>query len=187
MTTTQNETTPNLVLFARGVIAVLASWSVLRLAVAEQWGGPESAPKRTWIASEIVDAFEARGAQLDQDDVEEMILQALADEFECNVEDGSSTTVARDIIKLWKDIGEGNMEFLEETEAIAKAVSGKKVQARVGEGNGDSDWEDDVDSDEIEEEDAPQLVDRSEKRAATPPEVDEEGFTTVRRGGRSHT
>jgi pre-rRNA-processing protein TSR2 len=46
-------------LFARGVIARLSIWPVLQAAVDSSWGGPKSAQKRTWLASEIVDAFEA--------------------------------------------------------------------------------------------------------------------------------
>ncbi|KAG8964236.1 hypothetical protein FRC03_002066 [Tulasnella sp. 419] len=175
-----------MVLFARGVIAILETWPVLRLAVDNQWGGPESPAKRTWMASEIVDAFESRGTTLDQYDVEEMVLQAMAEEFETNVEDGTSTIVGRDIIELWKSVLEGSSEKVELHERAAAGQKGKKVQATVGEGNGDSDWEDDVDSDEAAEfDEAPELVDTSRApRLKDVPEIDEEGFTLVKTKGR---
>ncbi len=53
---------PALILFARGVIARLEVWPALRVAVEQGWGGPSSREKRRWLASEIVDAFDADGA-----------------------------------------------------------------------------------------------------------------------------
>ena len=68
---------PHPVLFARGVIARLAFWPTLKLAIAESWGGPESAQKRTWMASVIVDAFDPTESSEVPDDIylEEMLLQ----------------------------------------------------------------------------------------------------------------
>ena len=57
---TQKCAPASLVAFARGVIARLAVWPVLRLAVQENWGGPKAEDKRTWLAPEIVDAFETQ-------------------------------------------------------------------------------------------------------------------------------
>ena len=68
---------PASVLFARGVIARLALWPALRIAVEQGWGGPESAEKRTWIASVIVDSFEEEDPKPDVPYVEEMLLQVL--------------------------------------------------------------------------------------------------------------
>ena len=83
------------VLFARGVIARLAYWPALRIAVEQGWGGPASAQKRTWLASVLVDEFEgAAGAAPDAEYVEELLLQAVADEFEAVLEDGSAAAVA---------------------------------------------------------------------------------------------
>jgi pre-rRNA-processing protein TSR2 len=67
-------------IFARGVIARLALWPVLRAAVDNAWGGTSSAQKRTWLASEIVDAFESSlssksAEEPDEDYVTIMILQ----------------------------------------------------------------------------------------------------------------
>src|SRR5436309_2468399 len=114
----------SVVLFARGVIAILDKWPVLKLAIDEGWGGPSSVSKRRWLASVIVDEFESR--TLDQDDVEDLILQVMADEFEVEIEDGSSETIARAIVKLWGDVAEGREDVVLELEAQAERVKGKK-------------------------------------------------------------
>jgi len=181
-TATSSTVTPQLILFARGVIAILSAWPVLRLAVDQNWGGPESAAKRTYLASEIVDAFESR--QLDQDDVEDLILQSLAEEFELVVEDGSSEKVASDVVKLWGEVSEGKSDMVLGLEAIADKFKGKKVIAEVEEGNGDSDWEDDESGEEDGGDDAPQLLVPQSLPSRPEPVVDEEGFTLVQGKGK---
>ncbi|KAG9050875.1 hypothetical protein FS837_001529 [Tulasnella sp. UAMH 9824] len=186
----QTAPSPDLVLFARGVIALLTSWPVLRIAIAEAWGGPESLEKRTFLASEIVDAFEdaqrrSRTAP-DLDDVEVLILQAMAEEFNCEIEDGSSEGLAREIVGLWKDVREGRgVEQVERLEGVALQASASQVQS-TRQGDDGSDSEDDEDEgsesdDQMETDEAPALVPQKTTREL---EVDEDGFTMVRRGGR---
>ncbi|KAK1927812.1 putative 20S pre-rRNA processing of protein [Papiliotrema laurentii] len=118
---------PSILLFARGVVAILDLWPALTIAVAEQWGGPESADKKVWIASTIIDEWEqrtsylpaapsseptplqvdpadAKDPALDLDDLADLLNQMMTDEFDANLEDGSIDAVASDIIKLWHDI-----------------------------------------------------------------------------------
>lgn len=54
----QHLTSPQLLLFARGVWSLFHLWPALRLAVAEGWGGDESQAKRVWFISTVVDEFE---------------------------------------------------------------------------------------------------------------------------------
>jgi hypothetical protein len=51
-------------LASAGSIAILDLWPALTIAVAEQWGGPESADKKVWIASTIIDEWEQRTSYL---------------------------------------------------------------------------------------------------------------------------
>jgi pre-rRNA-processing protein TSR2 len=181
---------PALVLFARGVISVLKLWSVLRLAVDQQWGGPESTAKRTWMASALVDAFEAQ--PLDQDDVDEMLLDIMAEEFEVEVEDGTSKSVAKDIVKIWKEAFEGNAATVLQLEADVVRMGDAKVVAQTQPASGDSDFEDEDDGEDDDEEDgeddemeedAPPLVESQQTPTRPEPVVDEDGFTLVQ--GRS--
>lgn len=182
--------------FARAVIARLAVWPVLRVAVESSWGGPESKQKRSWMAGEIIDAFENNSSPSSEPDetyIEEMLLQMIADEYDCMVEDLSGEDVAADIIKLWKDtkIGaiEGSMMLWEEKE---RKMGGKKIEFTLAKKGDDTDWVDDNDNSSSEDgeegdenvsmevDEAPTLVDRRAKETI----IDEEGFTVVQSKGK---
>ncbi|KAG8998102.1 hypothetical protein FRB90_012363 [Tulasnella sp. 427] len=187
--TSQPAPNSSLVLFARGVIALLASWPVLWIAIDQAWGGPDSLQKRTFLASEIVDAFEEAQARSksapDFDDVEVLILQAMAEEFNCEVDDGSSESIARGIVGLWKEVKEGKgVDQVERLEELAHQAGASQIQATAQqeESDSESDVQDGSDmDDEMETDEAPALVPPKADRG---PEVDEDGFTTVQRGGR---
>jgi pre-rRNA-processing protein TSR2 len=178
---------PLSVLFARGVIARLAIWPALRIAVEENWGGPDAAQKRTWLASVIVDAFEEQGPTPDDIYIEETLLQVMADEFEVVLEDSSAESVAKDVVRLWKDVHDGKQELVRRFEELAEKSKGKKtiVEEKVVDG---AEWEeeekDDDDGDGDSSEDGtPMLVDQLARER---PEVDEDGFTMVKGKGRQH-
>lgn len=157
-------TSPTIALFARGVLAILDLWPALTIAVREEWGGPDSADKKTWIASTIIDEFESRASYLssssdassssapqvvdpatandpplDYDDLADLINQMMSDEFESNIEDGSIDAVASDLVRLWRDIlqpapGAQSSTVVEALERKAGEVKGKGVQATKGAG-----------------------------------------------------
>lgn len=163
--------------FAKGVIARLALWPALQIAVQNGWGGPDSAQKRTWIASVIVDTFEEQPTPPDAEYIEEMLLQIMDDEFETIIEDGSAESVAKDITNLWKDIRLGDLADLQRLEQQAITISSRPILAQAGPPGGldtdsdeeEGDWESD-DEDGYGSDRAPDIQ---------PPEVDENGFTTV--------
>ena len=172
---------PTSILFARGVIARLAYWPALRIAVDQSWGGPESAEKRTWIASVIVDAFEEQDPSPDDQYIEEMLLQVMEDEFTANLEDGSAESVAKDIVRLWENVQAGKQDIALLYEQQAEKLKGKKfeVQEEVGSGSDSGDDEDGED-DGSDVEESPQLIHRGEKPTKEEPQVDEDGFTLVK-------
>jgi pre-rRNA-processing protein TSR2 len=185
-----NSQTRDMVLFARGVIALLDGWDVLRLAIAEGWGGPESSAKRTWLASIIVDEFESAitpasssPTSPDLDYITDLILQAMSDEFEVDVDDGSVERIAQSIVKLWAAEPAAAAQMVAEFEATAQKRSKVRVQASREEGNGDSDWE----SESEDEDGVPRLMDRdaqSPPKEKPEPIVDEDGFTLVQGKGK---
>lgn len=174
------------VLFARGVIARLSYWSVLQIAVDQGWGGPESAQKRTWLASEIVDAFEEQDPIPDDQYIEEMLLQVMEDEFTANLEDGSAEGIAKDIVRLWEDVHAGRQDLMTRFEEQAEKLKGKKpqVEEEIGSDSGSEDDENGMDEDSDSGE-APELLDRWEKPAKEEPQVDEDGFTLVKGKGKA--
>ncbi|KAG8991058.1 hypothetical protein FRB93_002947 [Tulasnella sp. JGI-2019a] len=189
---------PLLVLFARGLIAILTTWPVLRIAISENWGGPDSLKKRTWMASELVDLFEASLPKPspfpsgptsipDADDVEDLLLQAMVDEFGCEVDDGSSPKIAREVVDLWMAVigGEGAAAKVLGLEARANKTSGTAVHARRAESDDDGD-DDDDDDDEMDvdgggsDEEVPTLQHPATAQPASQPEVDQDGFMVVK-------
>jgi len=179
----QSQPTPSSVLFARGVIARLSIWSILRIAVQEGWGGPGAAAKRTWIASEIVDAFETQNPVPDDQYIEELLLQILSDEFDTELEDGSAESVGVDVVRLWEETGLGKQDLVNKFEELAERMKGKRVEAQVGEEGEEEEWSDDDEAmDEDGSEEALQLLQPPEIPPTNEPEVDEDGFTLVKRG-----
>jgi len=166
-------TYPTIPIFARGVLAILDLWPALTIAVREEWGGPESADKKTWIASTIIDEFESRATYipsstssgpsdvadpttandppLELDDLADLVNQMMSDEFESNIEDGSIDAVAADIVRLWRDILQPATGALPSTvvdalERKAAEVKGKGIQATRGAGLQNENGEEDSDS-----------------------------------------
>ncbi|KAI0829226.1 Pre-rRNA-processing protein TSR2-domain-containing protein [Trametes gibbosa] len=184
MSATSSAPPPLSVLFARGVIARLAYWPALRIAVDQGWGGPESAEKRTWLASVIVDDFEEQTPAPDLVWVEDRLLQIMAEEFDTVLEDGSSEAVAKDVVKLWEEVSTGRTGLMREFEERAERLGGKKIEVEEAAGD-NSDWEDESGSEDEDEGEgaAPELLDPPPKEQ---PEVDEDGFTTVKGKGRGH-
>jgi pre-rRNA-processing protein TSR2 len=182
-TTTANPVSPTSILFARGVIARLAYWSALRIAVDQGWGGPESAEKRMWFASVIVDAFEEQDPSPDDQYIEEMLLQMMEDEFTANLEDGSAEIVAKDVVRLWEDIHVGKQDLVVRFEQQAEKLKGKTLQVQEEMGSG-SESEDDEDGEEDDSDEAPQLTDQGERSAKLEPQIDEDGFTLVQGKGK---
>ncbi|KAG9103028.1 hypothetical protein FRC06_000429 [Ceratobasidium sp. 370] len=183
----------DIVLFARGILALLDSWDVLKLAISEGWGGPESYEKRTWLASVIVDEFDTAATAPpnaiapprtpDLDDITELILQALSDEFDVDVEDGSVERIAESIVKLWAAEPAVATQMVSDLEATARKGAKVQVQAVREEGNGDSDWE----SESEDEDGVPRLVEREAQptlKEKQEPVVDEDGFTLVQGKGK---
>ena len=174
---------PSSILFARGVIARLAIWTTLRIAVQENWGGPNAAAKRTWLASVIVDAFEEQIPTPDDQYIEELLLQVMADEFDAEIEDGSAESVGQDIVQIWDETRVGKQDLVLKFEDLAEKVKGRKPNAQEKVVSDEEDWEDDdgEDDDGEDEDEAPLLIEQAISRS-TPrePEVDEDGFTLVK-------
>lgn len=183
---TEENPAPTLVAFARGVISILSLWPAMRLAVDQGWGGPESAQKRRWLSSVIVDAFEELQAP-NEEYVEEILLQVMEDEFEVSLEDGSAQLVARDIVKLWHEVNAGSLDALLKLESQAVLHSGKRVEVVEGPAD-DSDWEDESDSAEEAQSGEEIVLQPAEQPVSkVPPTVDEDGFTLVQRKGKGRS
>ena len=173
------------ILFARGVIARLSSWPVLRIAIEQGWGGPHGLEKRRWLASVIVDAFEQQVPPPDAPYVEEMLLQIMEDEFDTAVEDSSTEILADDVVELWNQIQIGRPDMMLKFEEQAEKLKGTKLAVQEITNDNDNEWEDDDDDNEsVDDDEAPTLLRPGEVSVNDPPEVDDDGFTLVKSKGR---
>lgn len=115
-----------------------------------------------------------------------MLLQVLEDEFGVRVEDDTEVAVAREIMTIRKEIGEGSTATVDALQKKWEARKGKEVatgSVNVKETNQEGEWdsvdeESDEDDDDTEMTDAPALV-PAKPKTKSEPEVDEDGFTTV--------
>ncbi|KAL0071779.1 rRNA accumulation-related protein [Marasmius tenuissimus] len=175
------------VLFTRGVIARLSTWSIIRSAIQESWGGPNTLEKTRWLYGTIVDTFEQESETPDDQYIEEMLLQVMTDEFDVVVEDGSAESVAKDVVSIWEEVHAGRGESLvQKWEEKADKLKGKKEVIEIQKADDEEEWEDEDgeedDDDEMDEEEAaPQLIEPKKKEE---PVVDEDGFTLVKGKGR---
>lgn len=160
-------------------------WPALTLAIQNHWGGPRSDDKRDWFAGAISDLL-TNGDVVDADDLEEVLIQVMLDEFEVVVDDDSPAEVAASIMKGRRRIVQG--DYSEVDQMLARwDEKQKKGEERLlfkkveEEDDGqDTDWESGASmDDDVEMDEAPQLVPATNKQDKPAPELDEDGFTKV--------
>ncbi|KAF2136402.1 uncharacterized protein K452DRAFT_362560 [Aplosporella prunicola CBS 121167] len=176
--------------FGQGIWFALQAWPALTVAIQSQFGGPDGADKRDWLAGAIADIF-VDNPDTDQLDVETILLQVMEDEFEVRLEDESEVAVAHTIMKIHTEIfHEAKFTTVDAMEKRWVDRRGKgpnlgnvRVVENDGTNNNNNDDDDDVYTDEEDGEDmdmdeAPPLVPTAPKEKPEP-EVDEDGFTKV--------
>ena len=126
--------------------------------------------------------------------MEEFLLQVMADEFECNLEDESEVIVAREMMRCRRELVQGKTERVDrmyeewkERQASKGGPEGSGLQivehVHVKRDGGVDDDEDDDDEEDSEEDVDVEMGDAAEgnstSRPRLEPEVDGEGFTKV--------
>jgi pre-rRNA-processing protein TSR2 len=177
--------------FDLGISLALHAWPALTLAVQSSWGGPASSDKRDWFCGAISDLFATR-PETDAEDVEDVLIQVMNDEFDVVVDDGSAGDVAVKICEIRELCARGEygevqamwVAWKEKTEKKGEWGAGglmfQKVEARDEDQETDEgEDEDGCEDDDIEMDEAPAPV--RTPREKPEPEVDEEGFTKVAR------
>ena len=167
----------------------LYTWPALTLAIQNSWGGsPQvSQDKRDWFCGAISELLAPSSDQIaDAEDLEEVLLQVMLDEFEVVVDDDSAIDIAVRIMKGREKVFRGDFAEAAELYRRWREKGGEKVQfKRVEDQEGeDTDWDNDDEEDENDEDDemtdAPQLVEKNiQRREKVEAEIDEDGFTKV--------
>lgn len=167
-----------------GITLALHGWSALTMAVQSNWGGPTSSDKRDWLCGAISDMIAER-PETDAEDLEDVLIQVMNDEFDVVVDDETAADTADEIMRIREAVANGDTGVVDELLEKWQRTKGKKVVFKGGEQQSteneiDGDDGDDDDEDErtgdVAMGEAPQLVSRREKVEA---EVDEDGFTKV--------
>lgn len=172
-----------------GISLALHAWPALTLAVQSNWGGPNSSDKRDWFCGAISDLLQER-PETDAEDLEEVLMQVMNDEFDVVVDDGSAAAVAAQIMAMREQTARGEFDQIQamyqqwkekmEKKGSAAAMF-QKVEARdedqETDDDEDEDDEDDDGDEDVEMDEAPALV--RAPRQKVEPEVDEDGFTKV--------
>ncbi|KAL2799082.1 Pre-rRNA-processing protein TSR2-domain-containing protein [Aspergillus keveii] len=166
-----------------GVTLAINAWPALTLAVNSNWGGPTSSDKRDWLCGAISEMLVDR-PETDAEDLEDVLIQVMNDEFDVVVDDESAGEVAERIMEVRKAVEKGEFEAVKQMWAEWEAKKGQRGSAVAGFRRGEdveqeTDEEESGDDDEgdVDMGEAPALVRAPRERIE--PEVDEDGFTKV--------
>ncbi|KAH8555420.1 Pre-rRNA-processing protein TSR2-domain-containing protein [Umbelopsis sp. PMI_123] len=176
---------PNQAAFTEGLNYVLQSWSALKLAVQQEWGGPDSAEKRDWMAETLIEYFGANAKKLDEFDIEDILVQIMSDEFHTDLEDGSAYAVSKHLVSMFNQCIHG--DYSEVTKLREKVASRSYQPAGQSANNNEDSDDDDDDDDENEvdgEDDAMDVEEASAPQEPQGPIIDEDGFELVTKGRR---
>jgi pre-rRNA-processing protein TSR2 len=177
MATTSSPATDAASYLDLAITLTLNNWPALSLAVQSNWGGPTSSDKRDWLCGAISEMLRDR-PETDAEDLEEILVQVMNDEFDVAVDDESAADAADMIMELKAQTERGEYSIVKEMWDSHQ----KKGQNRSAAGQFQrvetADDEEETDDEEDEEMgDAPTLVRAPRERAE--PEIDDDGFTKV--------
>jgi pre-rRNA-processing protein TSR2 len=154
--------------FRAGVTACLRSWSALRTAVDQTWGGPDSAAKAEELRSSLLQHFDFRACpikSLTLDDLEDNLAIYMEEEYSVVLEDASERQVADTIWRMYEMCFRGDLTMarqvveMGESALYVSSYSPSQLQSAMedsdddNDGDGDDgDGENDNDADMMDEE-----------------------------------
>lgn len=164
--------------FKSGVASTLRQWTVLRLAIDNNWGGGDSVSKAALMEDELINMFKTK-KELYRDEIEDYLNACLDDSFGTYAEDGSPAEVATLLLEMFKRCGALDFELVRVT--IQKEEASRAQQSRSIRGAGA--FEEDVESDDDGDSDAEMTTEGGDSTAMMEeppkPKVDADGWETV--------
>jgi pre-rRNA-processing protein TSR2 len=94
--------------FCEGLAGILNRWTALQLAITNEWGGAESVQKGAQMLEELEHWFLKRRAGKYAEDLEELLVEILGDDFCVQCEDGSPREVAKIACEMYEQVAQGN-------------------------------------------------------------------------------
>lgn len=155
--------------FHEGLGGLLARWTALQLAITNEWGGADSSKKGDEMYEELLEWFLKRKGGKHAEDLEELLIEILGDDFSVQCEDGSPREVARIACNMYEQIATGDYalardicskplprEHLERSRRVEEDrrwTAGAQAQGAGGDSSGESEGEDDepMDADDLAE------------------------------------
>ena len=147
--------------FQAGVTAVLRSWSALRTAVENEWGGPKSKSKAEELRSNILEFFEYSDSvpvnkpKLHLENLEDNLFLYMEEEFTIVLEDDSEKQVAYTIWQMYEMCGKGDFtlarQMVNSAEKFAATYKPQKVAVQT-EGLIDEDSDEEMETDDMGQE-----------------------------------
>lgn len=113
--------------FRAGVTASLRSWSALRTAVDQAFGGSDSQQKAEDLRLNIYEHFDGTSippkSMVDVTDLEDSLAIFMEEEFSLTLEDGSEKQVADTIWRLYNTCASGDFSLVYQVIAVAEQAS----------------------------------------------------------------
>lgn len=174
--------------FELAVSLHLWRWQALTLAVDNEWGGADSAEKRDWLAGTLADLY-SPDKETDVEDVEDVVVQVMGDEFSVLLEDDSAYELAKAIDASWRDCREGKFDAIEamKQQFESRPAAVKKQRTDDDDSSSESGTDGEIDAEAGDNDrDAMEIDARPAEATARRPEpiIDDDGFELVQKGRR---
>lgn len=134
---------PNKLNFIEGTKIIITTWAALRIAVQNEFGGPQSQEKADWLVDAIVEHFDAEGKSVEVEDLEDILLDVMAREFHVTLEDESELEVANLLFNLYRQCITGNTTLLDSLRERQKKILATPIDCHYEESSetsGDEDF-----------------------------------------------
>lgn len=162
--------------FRAGVTACLRSWSALRTAVQNEWGGPTSIEKAETLREEIINAM-IQKKMTDIIDLEDALAIFMEEEFSIVLDDNSEKQVASTVFRMFEEASTLNqssafaLQIIQMAAKVTKEFGHLPLHIQSSEPMEEDD-DDDDDENDMNSDDAMDMNTNSTETAVTTTPVD---------------
>ena len=109
--------------FRAGVADLMGSWTALQMALADEWGGPDSEAKACELEEDVHEWFVRRGGRAVKfmHELDELLLFGMYESFDADIADGSCRQLAAKLCKLHTACCDGNLKLAAKISSAGKA------------------------------------------------------------------
>ncbi|KAJ3411418.1 hypothetical protein HDV05_002200 [Chytridiales sp. JEL 0842] len=191
---------PHALHFAESLSHILNLWTALRLIADHQPAGSQTNHLIHTLHSHTFDFFHETGEGVEPWELEDNLVGYFEEVFGVGLEDGSAGLVSKELVRLFKETGRGELSGLEKLRVAVERVKERWATTTTTPANLDDDSDDDDSDDDssmmsddgsndsdypVDAEDAAMRDAEPEKvEAKLEPVIDEDGFELVQKVGR---